>query len=149
MTFITCTRCDQWRLHHACKARSGRPNCSTPFDTYINIHPPCVKPPASVLVFAAVLAMSSKTSVTSSPVTAEHSAYRSHRISCAILYPCEELVSRMRRAVPPDRSRPPGDISPPPLQPLHLSSSQASSEGDRLHLSCNSSRHPSAILAGR
>lgn len=41
---------------------------------HITVHPPFDRPPASVVVLAAVLAMSSMTSFISSPVVAEHSA---------------------------------------------------------------------------
>lgn len=50
---------------------------------YINKQPPSLCPPASVVVFNAVAQISSKTSVISSPVTAEHSIYLSARISWA------------------------------------------------------------------
>lgn len=48
--------------------------------------PPSLNPPCDVVVMAAVLQMSSNTSCTSSPVTAEHSKYLSHLISCETLY---------------------------------------------------------------
>ena len=41
---------------------------------HMTMHPPCDRPPAAVVVFAAVLATSSITSFMSSPVRAEHSA---------------------------------------------------------------------------
>jgi len=50
---------------------------------YIIAHPPSLWPPCAVVVFRAVLQMSSNASVSSSPVTAEHSAYLSTRISWA------------------------------------------------------------------
>lgn len=53
---------------------------------YKIIQPLSDKPPASVVVLAAVIAISSKTSLTSSPVKAEHSAYRSQRIVWAMAY---------------------------------------------------------------
>lgn len=55
--------------------------------------PPWLRPPASVVVFAAAFAISSMTSFSSSPVTAEHSAYRSQSISWADLRPCNSVVS--------------------------------------------------------
>lgn len=48
--------------------------------------PPSLRPPLEVVVIAAVLQISSKTSWTNSPVTAAHSIYLSHLISCATLY---------------------------------------------------------------
>ena len=46
----------------------------SPKSSYIMVQPPGVCPPASVVDSAATLAMSSKTSCISSPVSAEHSA---------------------------------------------------------------------------
>lgn len=54
---------------------------------------PSLCPPAAVRVLTAVLQMSSNASPTSSPVTAEHSTYRSARITCAVWYAsCEWMM---------------------------------------------------------
>jgi hypothetical protein len=52
---------------------------------HIMPQPPPFSPPLLVVVIAAVLQISSKTSWTNSPVVAEHSMYLSHLISCATL----------------------------------------------------------------
>lgn len=55
--------------------------------TIYNIeHPASLCPPLAVVVWIAVLQRSSKASFTSSPVTAEHSIYRSARNCCAAAY---------------------------------------------------------------
>lgn len=50
------------------------------------VHPPSLCPPPAVVVATAVLQMSSNAGRSSSPVTAEHSTYRSARISWALAY---------------------------------------------------------------
>lgn len=67
----------------------------------ITIHiPPAppysLNPPPAVLVPAAILVMSSTTSQSNSPVTAEHSAYRSARISTAACNPSSGMTHSYR-----------------------------------------------------
>lgn len=50
------------------------------------LQPPTPCAPLAVFVIAAILDISSNVSASSSPVTAEHSAYRSQRNSCAMRY---------------------------------------------------------------
>lgn len=52
-------------------------------DLHITIQPPSLCPPAAVVVLVAVLQISSKAGLRSSPVAAEHSTYRSALMVCA------------------------------------------------------------------